>query len=69
MINQHNLKNNMKFNFSNFSYNVSELEFKPNISRIIVELEILHDDEREHREAFTLHLKNDRKMVADVKVS
>lgn len=35
----------------------------------MVELEILYDEEKEHREAFTLHLKNDRKMVADVKVS
>ncbi|KFM78096.1 FRAS1-related extracellular matrix protein 2, partial [Stegodyphus mimosarum] len=44
-----------------------ELQFQPNVSRLEVEVEILYDGEKEHREAFTLHLKPDRKLVAEVK--
>ncbi|XP_071035799.1 FRAS1-related extracellular matrix protein 2 [Parasteatoda tepidariorum] len=44
-----------------------ELKFKPNVSQLMVEIEILYDEEKEHREAFTLHLKPDKNMVADIK--
>ncbi|XP_054706772.1 FRAS1-related extracellular matrix protein 2-like [Uloborus diversus] len=44
-----------------------ELQFRPNVSRHIVEVEILYDLEKEHREAFTIHLKPDRNMIAEIK--
>ncbi|XP_013782373.1 extracellular matrix protein 3-like, partial [Limulus polyphemus] len=43
-----------------------ELEFGQNVSRIIVEIQILYDEEKEHREALTLHLRPDRDMIADI---
>ncbi|XP_076321017.1 FRAS1-related extracellular matrix protein 2-like [Tachypleus tridentatus] len=46
-----------------------ELEFGQNVSRIIVEIEILYDEDKEHREALTLHLRPDRDMIADIEDS
>ena len=40
------------------------LTFGKNVTRLEVRIKILHDDEREMREAFTVHLTKDRNRVA-----
>lgn len=44
-----------------------ELYFGPNISEIMVDIEVLYDGEKEHREAFTVHLRPDKNMIAEIK--
>ncbi|XP_013413797.1 FRAS1-related extracellular matrix protein 2-like [Lingula anatina] len=46
-----------------------ELEFGLNVSRHVIKVEVLYDGEREMREAFTVHIKPDRNMVADVQMN
>lgn len=43
-----------------------ELVFSVNVSHQMVEIEVLHDNEKEMREAFTVHLKPDKNFVAEV---
>ncbi|XP_023241151.1 extracellular matrix protein 3-like [Centruroides sculpturatus] len=44
-----------------------ELHFGPNVSEIMVDVEVLFDGEKEHREAFTVHLRPDKNMIAEIK--
>ncbi|KAM9319860.1 FRAS1-related extracellular matrix protein 2 [Gastrophryne carolinensis] len=46
-----------------------EIEFKEGETRHIVEIEVLYDGVREMREAFTVHLKPDENMVAEIQMS
>uniref|UniRef100_A0AAY5KU18 Calx-beta domain-containing protein n=1 Tax=Esox lucius TaxID=8010 RepID=A0AAY5KU18_ESOLU len=46
-----------------------ELVFSVGQSERLVEVQVLHDEERETRETFTLHLTLDTRMVADTQVS
>ena len=46
----------------------TELIFSVNVSHQMVEIEVLHDNEKEMREAFTVHLKPDKNFVAEVQV-
>ncbi|KAM4702076.1 FRAS1-related extracellular matrix protein 2 [Discoglossus pictus] len=46
-----------------------ELEFKEGETQHIVEIEILYDGVREMREAFTVHLKPDENMVAEIQIT
>ncbi|XP_037070695.1 extracellular matrix protein 3-like, partial [Pollicipes pollicipes] len=43
-----------------------ELEFSANVSRLVVSVDILFDREREHREAFSVHLTPDQRGAANV---
>lgn len=45
------------------------MEFKENEKEHFVEIEILYDGQREMREAFTVHMKPDDNMVAELQVS
>ncbi|KAJ1114419.1 hypothetical protein NDU88_002657 [Pleurodeles waltl] len=46
-----------------------EIEFKEGEVQHIVEIEVLYDEAREMREAFTVHLKPDENMVAEIQMS
>ncbi|XP_048840186.1 FRAS1-related extracellular matrix protein 2-like [Brienomyrus brachyistius] len=46
-----------------------DVEFKEGETRRVVEVEILYDGVREMREAFTLHLKPDENMIAEIQMS
>lgn len=46
----------------------SDVEFKAGEKEHFVEIEILYDGQREMREAFTVHLKPDDNMVAEIQV-
>lgn len=45
-----------------------DIEFKQGEKEHMVEVEVLFDGVREMREAFTLHLKPDENMVAEIQV-
>lgn len=47
---------------------VSDVEFKEGEKEHIVEVQILYDGQREMREAFTVHMKPDEYMVAEIQV-
>lgn len=44
------------------------MEFKEGDKEHFVEIEILYDGQREMREAFTVHMKPDEYMVAELQV-
>lgn len=44
------------------------MEFKEGEKEHFVEIEILYDGQREMREAFTVHMKPDENMVAEIQV-
>lgn len=44
------------------------MEFKEGEREHFVEIEILYDGQREMREAFTVHMKPDDNMVAEIQV-
>lgn len=46
-----------------------EIEFKEGETQHFVEIEVLFDGVREMREAFTVHLKPDENMVAEIQVT
>lgn len=46
-----------------------EIEFKEGETHHFVEIEVLFDGVREMREAFTVHLKPDENMVAEIQVT
>ncbi|CAI9615343.1 unnamed protein product, partial [Staurois parvus] len=46
-----------------------EIEFKEGETQHIVEIEVLYDGVREMREAFTVHLKPDENMVAEIQMT
>lgn len=46
-----------------------EIEFKEGETQHFVNIEILFDGVREMREAFTIHLKPDENMVAEIQVN
>ncbi|KAM4796083.1 FRAS1-related extracellular matrix protein 2 [Rhinophrynus dorsalis] len=46
-----------------------EIEFKEGETQHIVEIEVLYDGTREIREAFTVHLKPDENMVAEIQMT
>lgn len=52
---------------SHFSFS-TDIEFKEGDTEHTVEVEILYDGVREMREAFTVHLKPDENMVAEIQV-
>lgn len=45
------------------------MEFKEDEKEHFIEIEILYDGQREMREAFTVHMKPDDNMVAELQVS
>lgn len=47
---------------------ISDLLFKPNEVKKSVAIEILHDREKEHREALTVHLKAEQNTEARIEV-
>ena len=47
---------------------LAALQFSPGIKRLYAEIEINYDNERENSEVFSVHLSQDRFMVAEVKV-
>ncbi|GAB1604772.1 hypothetical protein Ahia01_000758700 [Argonauta hians] len=44
-----------------------DLEFSVNVSHKVIEIEVLHDNEKEMKEFFTVHLRPDQNLVAEVK--
>lgn len=48
---------------------ISDVEFKEGEKEHFVEIEILYDGQREMREAFTVHMKPDDNMVAEIQVT
>lgn len=46
----------------------ADVEFKTGEIEHVVEVEILFDSVREMREAFTVHLKPDENMIAEIQV-
>lgn len=46
-----------------------DLTFYPHVNETVLTVQILYDDAKEHKEAFTLHLKEDANRIADVKDS
>ncbi|XP_051896776.1 FRAS1-related extracellular matrix protein 3 [Pristis pectinata] len=46
-----------------------DLEFKEGETEHVVEIEVVYDGEREMREAFTVHLKPDENMVAEIQMN
>lgn len=46
-----------------------EIEFKEGETQHFVEVEVLFDGVREMREAFTVHLKPDENMIAEIQVT
>ncbi|KAH7953982.1 hypothetical protein HPB49_014729 [Dermacentor silvarum] len=46
-----------------------ELTFRPLLNETVFTVQILYDEAKEHKEAFTLHLKEDANRIADVKDS
>lgn len=48
---------------------MSDVEFKAGEEQHSVEIEVLYDGEREMREAFTVHMKPDDNMVAEIQVT
>lgn len=46
-----------------------EIEFKEGETQHFVEIEVLFDGVREMREAFTVHLRPDENMVAEIQVT
>lgn len=46
----------------------ADVEFKAGEIEHVVEVEILFDSVREMREAFTVHLKPDENMIAEIQV-
>lgn len=46
----------------------ADVEFKEGETEHFVEVEVLFDGAREMREAFTVHLKPDENMVAEIQV-
>lgn len=48
---------------------MSDVEFKAGDEQHSVEIEVLYDGEREMREAFTVHMKPDDNMVAEIQVT
>lgn len=51
------------------SFCVKDIEFKEGEKEHWVEIDILYDGQREMREAFTVHLKPDDNMVAEIQVT
>lgn len=51
-----------------FLCSYTDVEFKEGETEHFVEVEILFDGVREMREAFTVHLKPDENMVAEIQV-
>ena len=47
---------------------VSALQFTPGIKKLYAEIQINYDNERENSEVFSVHLSQDRFMIAEVKV-
>lgn len=54
--------------FLNKSLFIEDIEFKEGEKEHWVEIDILYDGQREMREAFTVHLKPDDNMVAEIQV-
>lgn len=54
--------------YAHFTVCVQDVEFKEGEKEHFVEIEILYDGEREMREAFTVHMKPDDNMVAEIQV-
>lgn len=48
---------------------IEDIEFKEGEKKHWVEIDILYDGQREMREAFTVHLKPDDNMVAEIQVT
>lgn len=48
---------------------MSDVEFKAGDEQHSVEIEVVYDGEREMREAFTVHMKPDDNMVAEIQVT
>lgn len=48
---------------------IADIVFKEGEKEHWVEIEILYDGQREMREAFTVHLKPDDNMVAEIQVT
>lgn len=48
---------------------MSDVVFKAGDQQHSVEIEVLYDGEREMREAFTVHMKPDDNMVAEIQVT
>lgn len=46
----------------------TDIEFKEGETEHFVEAEVLYDGVREMREAFTVHLKPDENMIAEIQV-
>ncbi|XP_059819449.1 FRAS1-related extracellular matrix protein 2-like [Hypanus sabinus] len=46
-----------------------DLEFKEGVTERVVQIEVVYDGEREMREAFTVHLKPDENMVAEIQMN
>lgn len=46
-----------------------DVEFKEGEKEHFVEIEVLYDGQREMREAFTVHMKPDDNMVAEIQVT
>lgn len=55
--------------FLNKSLFIEDIEFKEGEKEHWVEIDILYDGQREMREAFTVHLKPDDNMVAEIQVT
>ena len=47
---------------------LAALQFTPGIKKLFAEIEINYDNERENSEVFSVHLSQDRFMIAEVKV-
>ncbi len=57
-----------KIKHENDNFPTADVEFKEGETEHILEVEILYDGVREMREAFTVHLKPDENMVAEIQV-
>ncbi len=57
-----------KVKHENDNLPTADVEFKEGETEHILEVEILYDGVREMREAFTVHLKPDENMVAEIQV-
>lgn len=54
---------------SSICHHATDVEFKAGDEQHSVEIEVLYDGEREMREAFTVHMKPDDNMVAEIQVT
>uniref|UniRef100_A0A672LVH6 FRAS1-related extracellular matrix protein 2-like n=1 Tax=Sinocyclocheilus grahami TaxID=75366 RepID=A0A672LVH6_SINGR len=61
--------NMFKIKHEHVNFPTADVEFKEGETEHIVEVEILYDGVREMREAFTVHLKPDENMVAEIQVT